>query len=175
MIEDAVWSDIKEFVMNPGEVLEQLEAAMESQLADIPKIEERRKELERILRSKESENDRMTDAYRHGVVDLDTLEEHVKRSRVEIEPLQAEYMALMADESGRATTVEDISNVGELLRALQDTIEGPLDWETRRSVIEGLVSGIVVETAGTGRKKTASVTVTYNFQDFVSAAEKHTP
>ena len=95
---------------------------MESELADVPMFEERRKELERTLRLKEGENDRMTDAYSRGVVDLDTLEEHIKRSRLEI-ALQAEYMGRMAEESSQAITVDDIANTGGLLRALQDTIE----------------------------------------------------
>jgi len=69
-----VWTHVKEFVMNPETVLKQLKVAMESELVDVPKIAERRKELERTLRAKESENDRMINTYPRGTVNLDTLD-----------------------------------------------------------------------------------------------------
>lgn len=162
-IEDLVWDYIKTSVKNPGEVLEELRTAMESELADVPKIAEHRKELERILRQKENENDRMLDAYRHEVMDMETLKEHMKRSKAEIEPVQAEYMKLMGEESNRATTVESIATTEELLQTFRDGIDLPLDWEGRREMVEAFVSGIIVETTGTGRKKKSNISVTYTF------------
>ena len=70
--------------------------------------------------------------------------------------------------------VSDVASTEGLLRSLQDTIEGPSDWETRRSVIEGLVSGVLVETTGTKRQKKSKISVTYNFEP-VDAAETLTP
>ena len=53
----------------------------------------------------------------------------------------------------------------------RDTIDGDLDWDTRRAVVDGLVSGITVETSGTGNNKTAAITVSYNFSEPVHAVD----
>ena len=74
-------------------------------------------------------------------------------------------MGLIASEVDTGITIGGLANTEVLLRTLRETIEGDLEWETRRAVVEGLVSGITVETSGTGHKKKAAVTVSYNFSE----------
>ncbi|MDA1128606.1 MAG: recombinase family protein, partial [Chloroflexi bacterium] len=174
-MENLVWEDIKKFVANPGQVLEELQARMTEELASTPSAEERRQELERILAQKGLEHDRVLEAYRRGFLGLEELAEQITRSKSETEPLHDELMALVASEIDTGITVGDLANTDSLLRTLRDTIEGDLPFETRRAVIEGLVSGITVETQGTGHSKTASVTVSYNFSEPRYAVDNATP
>ena len=81
-IEDLVWKDIKAFVTDPGEVLEKLQERMTEELAATPSNEERRQEIERILVLKESERDRVLDAYRRSLIDIEELEEQVTPGQV---------------------------------------------------------------------------------------------
>ena len=164
-IEELIWKDIKAFVMDPGEVLGKLQARMTEELAATPSTEDRRQEIERVLALKETERDRVLDAYRRSLIDIEELEEHITRAKAEAAPLQDELMALVATDIDTGITVSDLANTEDLLRTLRDTIEGDLDWATRRAVVEGLVSGITVETSGTGHKKQAAVTVSYNFSE----------
>jgi site-specific DNA recombinase len=164
-IEDLVWKDIKGFVTNPGQVLEKLQERIIEELATTPSTEERRQEIERALAQKETERDRVLDAYRRSVIDIEQLEEQITRSKTEAEPLHDELMDLIANEIDTGITVGDLANTEDLLRTLRDTIDGDLGWDTRRAVVEGLVSGINVETSGTGHKKIAAVTVSYNFSE----------
>ena len=69
---------------------------------------------------------------------------------------------------GRLTDAEN------LLEELRDKVQGPLDWETRRQVVEALVWGITVDSRGEGRKKEATLTVTYAFEPRVHAVEHGT-
>jgi len=126
------------------------------------------------LALKETEADRVLDAYRRGSIDLDHLDEQVKRSKAETQPLHDELMDLIAKESETGIAVGNLANTDDLLRTLRETIEGDLPWETRRAIVEGLVSGITVETTGTGHKKKANVTVRYNFAEPVYAVDSAT-
>ena len=173
-LEELVWADIKKFVSNPGDVLEKLQTRMTEELASTPSTEERRQEIERVLALKETERDRMLDAYRKSFITIEELEEQITRSKVETEPLHDELMELVASEVTTGIAVGDLANTGDLLRTLQETIEGDLPHETRRAVVEGLVSGITVETSGTGRKKKAAVTVSYNFAEAVHVVDSAT-
>ncbi len=83
-------------------------------------------------------------------------------------------MELIASDIDTGITVGDLANTDTLLRTLRETIKGDVDWETRRAVVEGLVAGITVETTGSGRKKQAAVTVSYNFSEPVYAVDSAT-
>ena len=86
-IENLVWEDIKGFVKNPGDVIHKLRDQMEAELTDAPQAESRRRELQQAIRTKEQEKDRVLDAYRRGLMDIDVLDIQVKRSTQELEPL----------------------------------------------------------------------------------------
>ena len=173
-LDDLVWKDIKAFVMDPGEVLEKLQAKMTETLAMTPSTEERRQEIERVLAQKETERDRVLDAYRRSIIDIEELEEPITRSKAEAEPLYNELMDLISDDVDTGIAIGDLATTEDLLRTLRETIEGDLDWNTRRAVVDGLVSGITVETNGTGNKKTAAITVDYNFSEPVHAVDSST-
>ena len=89
-------------------------------------------------------------------------------------PPSPQVRAIATNEAERGQTVGELVGTESLLKALSETIDGPLDWETRREVVEALVDGISVETTGTGRKKTATLTITYNFSEPVEVVENRT-
>ena len=173
-IENLIWEDIKGFVKNPGEVIHKPRDQMKAELSNAPQSEKRRRELHQAITAKEQEKDRVLDAYRRGLMDIDALDSQVKRSQEELEPLEAELAVIANTEAQRGQTVGGLATTENLLKALSDTIDGPLDWGTKREVVEALVDGITAETAGTGRKKTATVTVTYNFSEPVQVVENST-
>ena len=174
-IENLVWKDIEGFVKNPGDVLHRLRDQMASELATAPQAESRRHELLQTIRAKELEKDRVLDAYRRGLMDIDELDSQVKRSQQELQPLEVELAAITTAEAQRGQTVGELATTESLLKTLRETVGGPLEWDVKRQVIEALVDSITVETIGTGRKKTANLTITYNFAEPVHAVENGTP
>ena len=171
-IEDKVWEDIKTFVANPGDVINTLKDRMDQELKSVPPTESRRRELTKAIDAKEAEKDRVLDAYRRGLIDIDALSDHVGRSKIELEPLQEELANLTVMVAQTGLAVGQMTNAEHLLAELKDQIQGDLDWDTRRQVIEALVKGVTVVTKGEGRKKTADMVVTYAFAAPVHAVEQ---
>ena len=77
----------------------------------------------------------------------------------------------MDTEAQRGQDVGNLVSTEGLLKELKDQVEGPGDYQKKRLVVEALVSGIVVETSGLGRKKTGNVEITYTFSEPVTVAE----
>ena len=173
-IEDLVWEDIKAFVANPGEVINTLKERMDQELQSVPSVETRRQELVKSIKAKEAEKDRVLDAYRHGLIDIDALGDHVGRSKVELEPLEEELGNLTMIVAQKGLALGQMTNAEHLLSELQDQMQGDLDWDTRRQVVEALVKGVTVVTKGEARKKQADVVVTYAFEGPVHAVEQGT-
>lgn len=162
-IEELVWGDVKSFVSNPGPVIHQLKERMDSELGPVPDMEARKAELERLIAQKELEYDRVLDAYRHGLMKLDALEVHARRSKNELEPLQEELAALINMGTKVGQDVGRLTEAEHLLKSLQERIDGELDWDIKREILETLVWGITVNTKGEGHKKKAEVEVCYAF------------
>ncbi|MCZ6535453.1 MAG: hypothetical protein O6914_05710, partial [Chloroflexi bacterium] len=163
-LEGKVWEDIRSFVMNPGEVVHKLKERMESELATVSKGETRKRELEKAISQKEGEKARTLDLYKWGLLTVDDLDKDVRQHRKDLEPLQAELIGLLNQGAEQGQKVGKLTDAESLLRALQDKIQGPVDWDTKRRVVEALVWGITVTTTGEGRKKKALVEITYAFE-----------
>jgi len=176
-LEDQVWEDINAFVMNPGEVVHKLKERMESELATVSKGETRKRELEKAINLKEGERARTLDLYKWGLLTVDDLDKDVRQHRIDLEPLQAELAGLLNQGAEQGQKVGMLTEAESLLKALQDGIQGPVDWDTKRRVVESLVWGIFVKTVGEGRKKKATVEITYAFEakprDVVNGTSRH--
>ncbi len=79
-------------------------------------------------------------------------------------PLQTELASVISGEAEVGRHVGQLADAGSLLEAIKDKLVGPLDFDTKRQVVESLVSGISVTTTGEGRAKSATVNVTYAFE-----------
>lgn len=90
---------------------------------------------------------------------LEAIERETADLRTTLSAMQAQYDLSQAYEA-------QYRNARTLLTQLQnrlEEIEREGDTQTKRQVIELLVAGIHVETAGKGRNKKAEITVTYPF------------
>jgi site-specific DNA recombinase len=170
-LEDLVWKDIETFLTNPGDVIHRLQQQLQADLEPVPGTDNRRRELELAMGAKQNEHDRVLDAYRRGLFDIDELEVLITRSRGELEALREKLAGINLTETERGQSRSNLSDVESLLVELRDKIQGPLDWETRRQIVEALVSGIRTSTTGQGRNKEASIEVTYAFETPVHAVE----
>ena len=168
-IENLVWDDITAFVSDPGEVVHQLKERMEAEIGGARYSEARKRELQQAIALKEGEKDRILDAYRRGLIDIEELETQVQRSREELDPLLAEMANIATGDAEVGRNVGRLVDAEGLLKQLEDRMQGTMDWTTKRQVIEALVWGIEIKTAGTGRRKQATVEITYAFDAFVHA------
>ena len=146
---------------------------MDDELGGASHSEARKRELQQAIALKESEKDRILDAYRRGLMDMDALEVQVQRSREELNPLLAELADIATGDAAIGRHVGRLVDAESLLRELQERIRGDLAWTTKRQVVEALVWGIEVKTTGTGRKKQATVEITYAFDSNMHAVNNH--
>ena len=177
-LDNLVWNDIRSFIMNPGDVVQKLRERIESEAGAVPDNETRRRELHRAIAAKGNEDDRLLDAYRRGLVDIDGLEAQVRRSKQELEPLQAELAGLAENSAQKGQVIGKLTDAESLLTELQGKIQDTLDIETKRQVVEALVWGIEVSTEDKDGKKgggkNATVEITYAFEPQVHAVESGT-
>ena len=164
-----MWDDITAFVSDPGEVVHRLKERMEAELGGVTNSEARKRQLQQAIALKESEKDRILDAYRRGFMDIEALEVQVQRSREELDPLMEELVSIASGDAAIGRNVGRLVDAEGLLKQLQGRVEGALDWTTKRQVIEALVWGIEIQTTGTGRRKQATVEITYAFDASVHA------
>ncbi|HEY8342501.1 MAG TPA: recombinase family protein [Calditerricola sp.] len=117
---------------------------------DAENVAARRKALEDALRRKAVERDRILGLYRRGIVDDATLERQLAAIRQEEDSLRAELARLQGNASADNRAILDRA------RAL---LEGPLDDETRRRILQLLVDRIIVHTTIEDGRKQARVEV----------------
>ena len=116
------------------------------------------------ISQKESEKARTLDLYKWGLLTVADLDKDVRQHLRDLEPLQAEMVGLLNQGAEQGQKVGKLTDAESLLKALQDKIQGPVDWDTKRRVIELLVWSISVKTKGISRKKTATVEMVYAFE-----------
>jgi len=163
-LENQVWRDISAFVVNPGDVIHKLKERMESELATVSNGETRKRELEKAIARKEGERARTLDLYKWGLLTVDDLDKDVRQHRQDLEPLQAELANLLNRGAEQGQKVGKLTDAESLLKSLQDRIQGSVEWDTKRRVVESLVWGISVKTIGKGQKKKATVEIVYAFE-----------
>ena len=164
-LDSIIWEDIKAFVENPGDVIQQLQEHMREDNVPLEQPDEIRRELEKAIAAKKSEKDRMLDAYRRGLIDIEELERHINSSNQELDLLYAGLTDVSQQSEHAGHTEELLTDAESILLELQNKVNGPLSFDTKRSVVDALVDGITVETSGEGRHKEATVTVTYTFSN----------
>ena len=164
-IEEIVWEDIRSFIENPGDVLDKLQERMQADLEQAPDAEARKRELQRAVVAKAGERDRLLNAYRRGVIDIEALEEQVTRSHEELEPLQEELLRIAEHQAHAGRHVGQITNAQTLLNKLRDQVATITKPSEKRPIVEALVQSIEVATKGEGHHKSATVHITYRFED----------
>jgi site-specific DNA recombinase len=173
-IEDLVWKDIQGFVENPGVVLDLLRDRIRSEVDSLPAEEARKNELLQAIAGKEREKDRVIDAYRLGSIELEELDTYVQRTRSELETLKTELEQVMSRQAEAGVKVGRLDGADSLLRELHDRMQEPMSPETKQRIIAALVTGISVETIGSGRRKEATLNVAYAFHAHFQASERVT-
>ena len=165
-LEDLVWRDCAEFVRNPGDALAEAQEQLRERLGRSAGLEQQRRRIEGLLAEKEAERERVMTMYRRGRIALDQADRQLDDVNREEGELRAQLEGLRAEvdlvEAFGAQVAEATALLGRLQDQL-DEIERTNDRLRKRQIVEYLVSGIRVDTAGEGRKKRAKMTITYTF------------
>jgi site-specific DNA recombinase len=162
-LERQVWADVETFLRDPGPVLAQIQARLESESQSSGKVRERLKRLEGLREQKAAERSRVFALYRRGRLNDAALDEQMEEIGKEEAALEVQIEELRNQVRGADSVSQAVSSAGALLTRLRERLDMPVSWEQKRRLIEILVAGIQVETVEVLGVKQARTTVTYRF------------
>jgi len=163
-LEETVWADVRQFLKNPGEVLERVRAQMESD-DERAELEERHADLTSRLAAKHKERDRWLHLYAQGHILEDELEIHLADLRNLIDNLKLLLSSVESDLASRREETRLVRDAEAWLLALRERVAEVEEdteeaFEKRRQLVKWLVAGI---TAGRDEDGELDVRITYRF------------
>jgi site-specific DNA recombinase len=146
-LEELVWSDVRRFLENPGEILELLREEQREAAGGAGELEARRKELAKRLSSKQAEKDRYVRAYAQGHISEEELDAYLAELKKRIDNLRVLLPSVEAERSERRerTTLTDTTHAWllslgrRLAEVEEDTPEG---FEKRKQLVGLLAASI---------------------------------
>jgi site-specific DNA recombinase len=147
-LEDLVWTDVRRFLENPGEVLERVRDQLGSE-DNAMKLEARRDELAKRLASRQAEKDRYIRTYAQGHISEKELDVYLANLKDRINSLRLLLESVEADLSDRReqTALTDTTHAWLLaLRRRVAEVEEDTEeaFQERRQLVKLLVNSISV-------------------------------
>lgn len=146
--EGQIWDDIDAWLDDPGPILDDLANQLQDEADEVVDLDGDIRRLERELKSKETERERLLTGYRKGLLNDDDLDSGLQAVRRESDVLEREIAALERASERLEERRAQLVDAGNLLRQLQEMRRDDMSYETRRKVVETLVSEIRVNEAG---------------------------
>jgi site-specific DNA recombinase len=165
-LEKLVWSDVRRFLEDPGEILERLREQHDAS-DDAGELEARRKELAKRLAAKQAEKDRYVRAYAQGHISEEELDTYLVELKKQIDNLRVLLASIEVELSERRerTALTDTTHAWLLsLRQRLEEVEDdtPEGFEKRKQLV-----GLLVESISLGKSQQqegrAEVQITYRF------------
>ena len=164
-LEDLVWTDVKQFVRNPGEVLERVREQLRGEGDDTQELSARRDDLAKRLATKQSEKDRYIRLYAQGHISEDELETYLADLKNQTGNLRLLIEAAEADLSQRREQAELADTTYAWLTTLRGRLE-EIEEDTSEAFLKRQqLIGLLVEeiTIGKSEDGETTVEVTYRF------------
>jgi site-specific DNA recombinase len=163
-LEELVWSDVRSFLKNPGEVLERVRVEL-AEDADSEDLEERHASLARRLAAKQTEKGRYVKLYAQGHLDEEELEVHLVELKNQVENLKLLIASVEADIGRKEENKLTAQTTEAWLMTLRERIEEVEEdtgeaLERRRELVKLLVEQIKVDRNEDGHTQ---VQITYRF------------
>jgi site-specific DNA recombinase len=164
-LEELVWSDVRRFMEDPGEVLERLREQHDA-ADDAEEFEARRKELAKRLAAKQAEKDRYVRAYAQGHISEEELDAYLAELKEQIDNLRVLVTSVEVELSERQErkSLTDTTQAWllSLRRRLADVeVDTSKGFEKRKQLVGLLVESISLGRSQEGRR--AEVQITYRF------------
>jgi site-specific DNA recombinase len=164
-LEALVWTDVKRFVRNPGEVLERAREQLRGEGDDTRELSARSDDLAKRLAAKQSEKDRYIRIYAQGHISDTELETYLADLKNQISNLRLLVEAADSDLSQRREQAELADTTYAWLTVLRNRVEEieadtPDAFVKRQQLVKMLVDRITV---GRGKSGETTVEITYHF------------
>lgn len=166
-IENLVWNECVEFILNPGDAVKELQQGMNAKKSQ---KEELQKEIELVNQSlvdKENERQSILNLYRQKMITALDVEKQLQSIMDESLNLQNRIQHLNDLIDNDKLITLHFTTAEKILNDFRAKIEGDPSFETKRQIVMTLVKEIIVITDespdGSLRKKKAKVKVRFGF------------
>jgi len=164
-LEDLVWTDVRRFLNDPGEVLERLRLELGDN-GDTEELDARKAELSKRLAARQAEKDRYVRAYAQGHISEDELAGYMADIKSQLDNLRILLDSVEGELSQKREQAEIADSTEAWLYALQgrvtDVEHGTKEgFRARRQLVRLLVAEVTV-----GKKPEngeTEVRITYRF------------
>ncbi len=158
-----MWSDVKRFVSNPGEVLERVREQLQDE-GDTEDISARLEGLEKRLTAKQGEKDRYVRLYAQGHISEGELETYLADLKNQIGNLRLLIEATEADLSQRRERAELADTTYAWLMMLRERVseveeDTPEAFYKRQQLVRLLVERVTLHREG----RDTTIEITYRF------------
>jgi site-specific DNA recombinase len=166
-IEEVVWNECVEFILNPGEAIKALAETMEKRRNNTVELRSEIELIQRTLQDKETERYQILTLYRQKIITAADVEHQLQDIMRETHVLQGRIKELEQRIEQEEGLAKDFNTAEQLLISLRSKLDNP-SFEDKREIVKTLVKEILVITEhppeGTfGRPKT-NVHVRYAFR-----------
>jgi chromosome segregation ATPase len=163
-LEDLVWSDVKRFVTDPGEVLERVRQQLKGDDVDSEDLDARLEALEKRLAAKQAERDRYVKLYAQGHITEGELETYLADLKNQIANLRLLIESTEADLSQRRERTELADTTYVWLMTLRERVseveeDTPEAFHKRQQLVRLLVEGVTLNREG----RDTTAVITYRF------------
>jgi site-specific DNA recombinase len=165
-IEDLVWQDCRTFILHPEEALTEVQRQLDGRIRQSEQAMEEHQRLQHALGEKALERDRIMTLFRRGRIAFEEAEKQLDAIESEAITLRTTLSAIQAQRDladAFAAHYHEATALLSRLREQLESVERTNDMEAKRRVVELLVAGIRVDTAGTASDKHTTVEITYTF------------
>lgn len=165
-IEELVWKDCVSFIKNPGTAIHELAESLEERKSQKESFEYEKNMLQKTLINKSLEKQSILDLYRRQIITNTDVETQFQKITQEVEFLEKRIKELQIQIEAETGMEQQFNSVEELLRSLQDKIEGEVPFEVKREIVKTLVKEIIVDTQFSDddpKKRKAVLTLKYRF------------
>lgn len=136
--DSVVWGEIDNFLANPEKFAKGFKDYRQEQEAANKPTYQRIELVDKLIRERESEQERLLDAYLSGKFDMDLLLDRKQRLEATIQSLKTERASFVA-ELHQTLTDDQISELVDYAKAIQQGLEvAKEDFKTRRLIVEYL-------------------------------------
>jgi site-specific DNA recombinase len=164
-LEDLVWTDVRRFLNDPGEVLERLRLELGDK-GDTEELDARKAELSKRLAARQAEKDRYVRAYAQGHISEDELAGYMADIKNQRDNLRLLLDSVEGELSQKREQAEIADSTEAWLHALQGRVADVEDgtkeaFQARRQLVRLLVSEVTVDKKPEDGR--TEVRITYRF------------
>jgi site-specific DNA recombinase len=155
-LEDAVWQECRQFILNPGDALAKAQRKLRERMTKATSHDDQRRTWLAELAAKEAESDRVLNLYRRGKIsdeqaerELDAIAREAAQLRQMVESLRAQASLVDVQEA----FLTDVAAMAGRFREELTDIEATNDLDRKRAFVERYVRQITVESRRVGARK----------------------